>query len=138
MSKVNLTDAYIIVSVAPDAKIFGINMGLTVRLPKGYPAVLLNSLRYKDLLQDIVLSQRDGAKLAAKYREILGGAQFDQLKEGLGRVRAPLTAQDGPYTLDITVTEREFIQNYYSNSLTRVEMQGTISVRICWSATNRR
>lgn len=54
MSKVNLTDAYIIVSVAPDAKIFGINMGLTVRLPKGYPAVLLNSLRYKDLRHRIV------------------------------------------------------------------------------------
>ena len=111
-------------SVAPEVNIPGVPSGLRVRLPKGYPAVLLNSLRYKDLLQDIVLSRSDPAKLEAKYREILTPAQFEELKDGLGRVRVPLTARDGPYTLDITVTEREFIQSYYSNSLTRVENAG--------------
>jgi hypothetical protein len=122
--KMNLTDADIIVAVAPEVDIPGVPSGLRITLPKGYPAVLLNSLRYKDLLQDIVLSQSDPAKLEAKYRDLLTPAQFEELKEGLGRVRVPVTARDGPYTLDITVTEREFIQSYYSNSLTRVENAG--------------
>jgi hypothetical protein len=122
--KINLTDADIIVAVAPEVNIPSVPSGLRIRLPKGYPAVLLNSLRYKDLLQDIVLAQSDPAKLEAKYREILTPAQFEELKEGLGRVRVPVTARDGPSTLDITVTEREFIQSYYSNSLTRIENLG--------------
>src|SRR5262249_52429076 len=121
LTKVNLVDEDIIVDIAPDVTIGNFEGGLSIKLPKGSPAILLNSLRIKDLLQDITLSRRDPDKLAAKYKDILTAGQFAELKDGLGRLHAFLTARPGRITLDITQTERDFIQRYYSNVLGRVE-----------------
>jgi hypothetical protein len=124
MAKVNLVDEDIIVDIAPDVKIGGFEGGLSIKLPKGAPAILLNSLRIKDILQDITLSRRDPARLAAKYKDILTAGQFAELKDGLDRLHAFLIARPGHITLDITQTEREFIQKYYSNVLGRIENSG--------------
>ena len=65
--KVATLDRDVIVDVAPKLEIGDLETGLSLRVPKGFPAVMLNSLRYQDLLQDAVLSERDPAKLERKY-----------------------------------------------------------------------
>jgi hypothetical protein len=122
--KVNLVDRDIIVDIAPDFKIGGIETGLSLKLPAGSPAILLNSLRVKDLIQDITLSRRDPTKLEAKYRDILTVGQFNELRNGLDQLHAILIATRGHFTLDITQTQRDFIQKYYSNVLGHVENAG--------------
>jgi hypothetical protein len=122
--KVNLVDEDIIVDIAPNVKIGDIEGGLSIKLPKGSPAILLNSLRVKDLIQDIALSRRDQATFEAKYRDVLTTGQFNELKDGLDRLHATLTATRGHFTLDITQTQGDFIQKYYSNVLDRVENAG--------------
>ena len=124
LRKEHIVDQDIIIDVAPDVTIGNIHGGLSIKLPKDLPAVMINSLRYKDMIQDIVLSQRDPAKFAAKYKDILTSAQFRELSEGLTRLRATLTASPGHITLNIAQTQRDFIQNYYSNVLGRVENAG--------------
>ena len=83
LRKVTLTDQDIVIDVAPDFKLGGVEGGLAIVLPKGKPAVLINSLRYKDMLQDIVLLRRDPAKFEAKYKDILTAGQFRELREKL-------------------------------------------------------
>jgi len=122
--KVNVVDEDIIVDIAPNFKIRDFEGGLSLKLPKGSPAILLNSLRIKDIIQDVVLSRRNPGKLADKYRDILTPGQFAELKGGLDRLHAFLTARPGRITVDITQTERDFIQRYYSNVLGRVENSG--------------
>jgi hypothetical protein len=122
--KVHLTDQDIIVDIAPRVKIGDFEGGLSLKLPKGHPAVLLNSLRIKDLIQDIALSRRDSAKLALKYKDILTAGQLAELKNGLDRLHATLTVGRGHITLDISQTQRDFIQRYYSNVLGRAENAG--------------
>jgi hypothetical protein len=122
--KVNLVDRDIIVDIAPDMKIGGIETGLSLKLPAGSPAILLNSLRVKDLIQDITLSRRDPTKLEAKYRDILTVGQFNELMNGLDQLHAMLIPTRGHLTLDITQTQRDFIQKYYSNVLGHVENAG--------------
>jgi hypothetical protein len=124
LRKVNLTDEDIIVDVAPKVQIGGIEASFSVVLPKGAPAIMLNSLRYKDLLQDIVLMQTDRAKLVAKYAGILPAERLRELQEGLERLRVAISANRGQFTLDITKTQSDFIQNYYSNVLGRDESAG--------------
>ena len=122
--KVNLVDEDIIVDVAPKIVIGNLQGGLSVKLPKGSPAILLNSLRYKDMMQDIVLLRVNSAKLDAKYKDILSADRLRTLKEGLGRLDGTLTASGGRFTLDISQTQADFIQSYYSNVLGRVENAG--------------
>jgi hypothetical protein len=117
--KISLTTEDIIVDVAPE--VIG---GLSLRLPKGVPAVLLNSLRYKDLIQDITLAERNPAKLEAKYQELLTREQFNGLKEGLAKLREMLIAQPGHLVVDITEAQGGFIQTYYSNVLGHLENAG--------------
>jgi hypothetical protein len=122
--KVTLTDKDIIVDIAPDFKLGSIQGGLSILLPRGRPVILLNSLRYKDMLQDVVLSRRDPATLEAKYRDILTAGQFRDLKEGLDRLDAEIGRSQGHFTIDISQPQRAFIQTYYSNVLDRVENAG--------------
>jgi len=122
--KVNLVDADIIVDVAPKVTILGRESGLSIKLPKGSPAVMVNSLRYKDLIQDVVLSRRDPQKLEAKYKDILTVGRFNELKSGLGRLHARLEARQDHFTLDLSQEQRDFIQSFYSNVLGRVENAG--------------
>src|ERR1043166_6254034 len=122
--KVNLVDEDIIVDVAPKIVLGNLQTGLSVKLPKGSPAILLNSLRFKDLLQDFVLLKTNPGKLDTKYQSILSADRLRALKGGLARLDAPLTASGGQLTLDITQSEADFIQSYYSNVLGRVENAG--------------
>jgi hypothetical protein len=131
--KMFLTDADIVVDIAPKMNIGGIEASLSLRLPKDMPAVLLNSLRYKDLIQDIVLNERSPAKLEAKYEDLLTVRQFKEFKAGLGNLR-DILRRPGNVTIDISQNEikvtpsqglSDFIQTYYSNVLTqRVENAG--------------
>ena len=96
LRKVTVTDDDIVIDVAPDFKLGGVEGGFAIVLPKGKPAVLINSLRYKDMLQDIVLLRRDPAKLEAKYKDILTAGQFRELREKLARPRPRDWAQSRP------------------------------------------
>jgi hypothetical protein len=122
--KVATLDRDVIVDVAPKVQIGDLETGLSLRIPKGFPAVMLNSLRYQDLLQDAVLAERDPAKLERKYQTLMTPEQLDGLKDGLARIRAELLSVDGFKMLDITAVQSEFIQRYYSNVLERVENAG--------------
>ena len=124
LRKVTLTDQDIIVDIAPDFKLGDIEGGLSIVLPKGKPAVLINSLRYKDMLQDLVLSRRDPAKLDAKYKDILTAGQFRELKDGLTQLDADIGLRRGHITIDISEPQRLFFQAYYSNVLGRAENAG--------------
>ena len=118
--KVATLDRDVIVDVAPEVKIGNLETGLSLR----FPAVMLNSLRYQDLLQDVVLAERNPAKLERKYETLMSPEQLAELKDGLGRIRAELLSVDGFKMLDITAVQSEFIQRYYSNVLERVENAG--------------
>jgi hypothetical protein len=122
--KVATLDREVIVDVAPEVKFGDLETGLSLRLPKGFPAVMLNSLRYQDMLQDMVLAERDPAKLEGKYETLMTDEQLAELKDGLGRIREELLSVDGFKMLDITAVQSEFIQRYYSNVLERVENAG--------------
>jgi hypothetical protein len=122
--KMFLTGDDITVRAAPTFGSGEFDSGLSLRLPKGTPAVLLNSLRYKDLIQDIVLSERDPAKLDRKYKDLLTPERLRVLKQGLAELRIALDSQLTQLTLDLTQVQSEFIQTYYSNVLQRVENVG--------------
>jgi len=123
LRKVTLADQDIVVDVAPNFTIPGdIEVGLSIRVPKGTPALKLNSLRYKDMIQDIVLL-REPDKLEAKYKDILAERRRE-LIQGLQQLRNTLTANAGRFTLDITNVQGDFIQAFYSNVLGRVENAG--------------
>jgi hypothetical protein len=125
LTKSFVTDEDIIIDVAPRVTLTGTETGLSIKLPKGMPAVSLNSLRYKDLLQDIVLAARDPDKLETKYQDLLTVRRFKELKQGLAQLRDTLRAELGRFTLDISQIQGDFIQAYYSNVLTtRVENAG--------------
>ena len=58
----NLLDRDIIVDIALEGEARAIQFDtVSLKLPKGSPAILINSLRYKDLMQDVVLAKRDPA-----------------------------------------------------------------------------
>ena len=122
--KLFFLDQDMVVDVAPKMKIGDLETGLSLRVPAGFPAVTLNSLRYKDLLQDATLAARDPAALREKYAELLEPAQIDELQAGLDKLRRDLIAKVGFAMLDLTKADNAFIQTYYSNVLERVENAG--------------
>jgi hypothetical protein len=122
--KMFLVQDDIIVDVVPELKIGDITTGLTIRIPKGFPAVALNSLRYKDLIQDMVLLERHPDKLDAKYQTLLTPAQYADLKSGLKELRARLLKEREKFVMDITGDPNTFVQRYYSNVLDRIENKG--------------
>lgn len=124
ISKMALTGEDIVVDVVPRIKVGNIDTGLSLRIPKGTPAVLLNSLRYKDLVQDIVLIDREPEKLAEKYRDLLPPERFKELQENLAALRAVLLAGAKSFSFDLTQAQGRFIQTYYSNVLEHAENTG--------------
>ena len=122
--KMFLTSDEIIIDVAPQIKLGDLETGLSLRVPKDFPAVLINSLRYKDLLQDMVLDERDPDKLEAKYEALLTLKRFKELKAGLAELRALLRSEPGYFLLDLTRVRSDFIQTYYSNVLDRIDNDG--------------
>ena len=71
-----------------------------------------------------VRTVRDAPKLDAKYQGILQPAQLAELKQGLDSLWPILTATPGHLRLDITKTQNDFVQRYYSNVLARTENSG--------------
>ena len=96
LRKVTLTNEDIVVDIAPDFKLGDIQGGFSIVLPKGKPAVLINSLRYKDMLQDIVLLKRDPDKLGKKYKNILTAGQFSELRDQARRAQCRDRPQQRP------------------------------------------
>ena len=105
-------------------KIGNIDSGFSLRVPKGTPALLLNSLRYKDLVQDIVVIDREPEKLAAKYRDLLPPERLQDLRQNLKQLHASLLAGARSFSFDLTQADGQFIQTYYSNVLEQVENSG--------------
>jgi hypothetical protein len=122
--KMFFLDRDMIVDIAPEVQIGDLETGLSLKVPAGFPAVALNSLRYNDLIQDMVLAARNPAKLDQKYQALLTPERLAELKEGLANIRHELLANPGFMTLDISQVESDFIQRYYSNVLERIENAG--------------
>lgn len=124
IAKMFLTDQDIIIDVAPAVKIGDAEIGFSIVVPKGSPAVLANSLRYKDLIQDLVLVHRDPQQLEKRYDGLLSADQLAELKQGLNTLWPQLTATPGSVKITITQVQNSFIQRYYSNILDAIENSG--------------
>ncbi len=138
--KAFVLDEDIVIDIAPAVALFGRDIGLTLTIPAGFPAVDVNSLRYKDLIQDLVLVGRDPGKFELKYAALLTAPQRQELREGLAAIRAALVETASLSAIELVlgreeavvgrVQERtlqvgnEFVQRYYSNVLGHVENAG--------------
>jgi hypothetical protein len=138
--KVFVLDRDIVVDVAPAVSLLGRDIGLSLTIPAGFPAVDVNSLRYKDLIQDLVLVGRDPAKFDAKYAELLTAPQRDELRSGLQQIREVLLETSTINGIELVLGREDavvarvqdltlqvgndFVQRYYSNVLGHVENGG--------------
>ncbi len=122
--KVPTLDRDIIVDVASEVKIGDLDIGLALRVPQGYPAVALNSLRFKDMIQDMVLAAREPQRFDEKYATLLTAEQRAELKQGLLDLRGTIITEPGPVVLDLVGDVGDFVQRYYSNVLEREENAG--------------
>ena len=73
--KMFVLDRDIVIDIAPKVELLDRDLGLTLTIPAGFPAVDVNSLRYKDMIQDLVLVGRDPGKFEAKYATLLTAAE---------------------------------------------------------------
>lgn len=122
--KMFVLDHDVIIDVAPAIKIGTLETGLSVSIAAGQPAVALNSLRYKDLIQDLVLLRRNEPKLDAKYAGILEPDELADLKQSLDAMVSELLAAEGHRVIEIISDRDHFIQRYYSNLHDRIENAG--------------
>jgi hypothetical protein len=138
--KVFVLDRDIVIDIAPKVEILDRSLGLTLTIPAGFPAIDVNSLRYKDIVQDLVLVGRDPGRFEAKYATLLTAAERQELRDGLAQIRAALveTGTLGGIELvlgreeavvgrvqDLTLqVGNDFIQRYYSNVLEHRENDG--------------
>jgi hypothetical protein len=126
--KMHLLSADVIIPIVPkieDSKLaqkFGIS--LSIKFPKGKPALDISSLRFKEVIQDLVLVLRGERKFTAKYQGLLDQGQRDELQEGLRRVHAEMLKAAGNEYFELDDEARAFIQKFYSNTLERVENNG--------------
>ena len=138
--KMFVLDKDIVIDIAPKVTLLDRDLGLQLKIPAGFPAVDVNSLRYKDLIEDLVLVGRDADTFDARYRTRLTPEQRAELKAGLTKIRAALLG-DVPISViqlaagrEDEVVERvqgrvlevndDFIQRFYSNVLGRIENAG--------------
>jgi hypothetical protein len=125
LRKVNLADRDIVVDIASKVKLGPVEFSpFSVVLPKGSPVILINSLRYKDLIQDLVLIERNRPKLDAKYKTILTPQRYAEMIAGLERLDLRISGSAGGFKLNLASDEPNFIQTFYSNVLGRVENTG--------------
>jgi hypothetical protein len=122
--KMHLLNDDLIVDVAPEFHLGDLKVGLSFKIPKGYPALSVNSLRFKDIIQDAVLLKRDQEKLDAKYKDLLDAGQLAELKKGLDELILKAILADGPTVLELVGDRDKFVQKFYSNILDRVENAG--------------
>ena len=120
--------------------LLGRDLGLTLTIPAGFPAVDVNSLRYKDMIQDLVLVGRNPAKFETKYATLLTAAQRQELRDGLAAIRAALIETASLSAIELVLGREEavvgrvqertlqvgndFVQRYYSNVIDHVENAG--------------
>ena len=88
--KIFVLDRDIVIDIAPKVELLDRDLGLTLTIPAGFPAIDVNSLRYKDMVQDLVLVGRDPGKFDAKYATLLTAAEREELRDGLAAIRAAL------------------------------------------------
>lgn len=128
IDKMHLLANDIIIPIAPKLQNQELNellgIEISLRIPKGYAALAINSLRFKDLIQDAVLLKRNEPKLDAKYAGILDAARLAELKTGLRRFILDAILEDRPTVLDLVEDRNKFVQTFYSNILERVENRG--------------
>jgi hypothetical protein len=128
IDKMHLLADDIIIPIAPKLQNQDLNelLGteISLRVPKGYPALAINSLRFKDLIQDAVLARTNEKKLDEKYTGILEPARLDELKSGLKRFILDAVVKDKPTILELTQDRDKFVQSFYSNVLDRIENRG--------------
>ena len=138
--KVQALDEDLVIDIAPKAELLGHTLGLTLRIPKGFPTVAVSSLRYKDLIQDLFLVARDRGQFEKKYQGILSDTQRDELGRGLEAIQRRLIGQKGIAVIqlalgnDSAVAESaqasvlnvgdRFMQRFYSNVLSWDENAG--------------
>ncbi len=138
--KMFVLDADIVIDIAPKVELLDRQIGLTLTIPAGFPAVDVNSLRFKDMMQDLVLVDRDPAKLDAKYAALLTAPQHDELRGGLLAIRQALLDSATISGIELVLGREEavvgevqdltlqvgndFVQRYYSNVLEHQENAG--------------
>lgn len=128
IDKMHILDDDIVIDIAPKLqnpelnKLLGVE--ISARVPKGYPALAINSLRFKDLIQDSVLRRTDPGKLDEKYAGLLDKDQLADLKDGLQRLILDAIVKDRPTVLDLAADRDKFVQRFYSNILGRIENSG--------------
>ncbi len=138
--KMFVLDQDIVIDIAPKVTLLDRDLGLQLRIPAGFPAVDVNSLRYKDLIQDLVLVARDPDRLDAKYQTRMTPEQRTELRAGLTKMRSALLGDVPVSVIQLAVGREDevveriqgrtlevsdsFIQRFYSNVLGRVENAG--------------
>ena len=138
--KVLTLDEDMVIDVAPKAELLRHTFGLTLRLPKGFPIVAVNSLRYKDLFQDLFLVARHRDEFDKKYHAVLTDIQREELRLGLLAIRERLIGQKGITIIQLALGKADavaetvqasvlnvgdrFIQKFYSNVLSWDENAG--------------
>jgi hypothetical protein len=126
--KMHLLSADVVIPVAPkieDSKIAqALGISLSIKFPKGKPALDIASLRFKDLIQDMVLVLRGEQRFTAKYQTLLDQARRDELQAGLKRMHGEMLKAAGKDYFEVTDEARTFIQKFYSNTLERIENNG--------------
>jgi hypothetical protein len=132
----------IVIDIAPKVALLGLgrDLGLSLTIPAGFPAVDVNSLRFKDMIQDLVLVDRDPEAFDAKYATLLTPDQRDELRDGLDAIRSQLLETATLTGIELVLNRKEavvgrvqdltlqvgndFVQRYYSNLLEHQENTG--------------
>jgi hypothetical protein len=133
-------DAPVVIDIAPKLDVLGHDLGLSLTVPAGFPAVDVNSLRYKDMIADLVLVDRDPARFEAKYATLLSAEDRQALRDGLVAIRGQLVGQAAIGTVRLVAGQKEavagqvedltlavgndFVQRFYSNLLEHRENAG--------------
>jgi hypothetical protein len=140
LPKMFVLDHDMVIDIAPKVELLDRQIGLTLTIPAGFPAIDVNSLRYKDMIQDLVLVSRDPDKFEAKYAALLTDDKRAELRDGLMAIRAELLDTATITGIQLVLDNEEavvgevqgltlqvgndFVQRYYSNVLARRENDG--------------
>ena len=116
----------------------GAEIGLSLMVPKGKPAVLINSLRYQGPDPDLVLIKRRPAELGAQYQGILTPGQLRELQEGLERLHVRLSSNHGRLQIDISQEHRTSSRASIRTCWRAPKTPGTSSARTSPTARSRR
>ncbi len=114
----------ILVDIVPDLEIGAVKAGLTMRIAKGTPASAMTSLRYKDLIQDLIIVDNDIELFKAKYSSVLDEDKIGALETGLKDLRSKIIGLEKQAIIELVDDQSKFAQQFYSNTRDSVENQG--------------